>query len=458
MSVFRVNRPSANEFAKYIGYDKINNMKTIEYTISRMALRELNSECTLAIEAATIATSRFDERLLRAAPELSEGVRERGHMFEAQALIQLAGRSAGLEEMVLHDAGMDRKPATLDVLRGVSLMAERKAFARHKAEDVLTRASLHSLLSLPIIEPDVQTKARETMQPPAFKPALGRGVINPWDMPKSYDEESYDEESYGEALFDDAEDEEPLDEEPLGEEPLGDDDERVSAGFLQSAVFAEVDMLLVRSRRRPDEWRHLLPGTPPSRFILNDPEYDSEERLRQWQAAVEDVTGRGPAVLVTAIALDAWLLLEPAEHRGELGYSLAAIVLRAQGMVLAHLPALALGLQRSKFRWSPDQPSITRINGLLQAISEAARRGTADLQRLTLARDVMLRSCTGRSKNSRLPALVNLFISSPLVTVQLASKRLDVSPQAVEAMLKELGSSLPRELTGRKRYRAWGVL
>jgi hypothetical protein len=49
-------------------------------------------------------------------------------------------------------------------------------------------------------------------------------------------------------------------------------------------------------------------------------------------------------------------------------------------------------------------------------------------------------------------------MSSPLVTVQMAVEKLKVTQQAVEVMLRELGPSLPRELTGRKRYRAWGVV
>jgi hypothetical protein len=49
-------------------------------------------------------------------------------------------------------------------------------------------------------------------------------------------------------------------------------------------------------------------------------------------------------------------------------------------------------------------------------------------------------------------------MASPLVTVQMATDNLKVTPQAVEVMLKELGPSLPRELTGRKRYRAWGIV
>ncbi len=70
----------------------------------------------------------------------------------------------------------------------------------------------------------------------------------------------------------------------------------------------------------------------------------------------------------------------------------------------------------------------------------------------------MGRRCEGRRGNSKLPQLVDLFMASPLVIVQMATEKLKVTQQAVEVMLKELGPSLPRELTGRKRYRAWGIL
>ncbi len=62
----------------------------------------------------------------------------------------------------------------------------------------------------------------------------------------------------------------------------------------------------------------------------------------------------------------------------------------------------------------------------------------------------------GRRSTSRLPDLVNLILSRPLISIPLATKELKVSPQAVEDMLKELGSL--RELTGRGRYRAWGIV
>ena len=98
------------------------------------------------------------------------------------------------------------------------------------------------------------------------------------------------------------------------------------------------------------------------------------------------------------------------------------------------------------------------IAGLLGALTEAAAFGQGELDRLSLARELMLRKCENRRGNSKLAELVDLFVVLPLVTVQLAATRLQVSPQAVEAMLRELGSSLPRELTGRKRYRAWGIV
>ena len=70
----------------------------------------------------------------------------------------------------------------------------------------------------------------------------------------------------------------------------------------------------------------------------------------------------------------------------------------------------------------------------------------------------MLRAKTrNRRRSSRLPGLVELFLSRPLVSIPMAAKALKVSNQAVAAMLPQLGS-LPRELSGRERYRVWGIV
>jgi hypothetical protein len=51
---------------------------------------------------------------------------------------------------------------------------------------------------------------------------------------------------------------------------------------------------------------------------------------------------------------------------------------------------------------------------------------------------------------------VNLTV--PLVTMLLGAKLLKVTPKAVDLMLVQLGGSLPRESTGRRRYRAWDIV
>jgi hypothetical protein len=213
----------------------------------------------------------------------------------------------------------------------------------------------------------------------------------------------------------------------------------------------------VRTQKKLDAWNDLSSDEGRKSLTLRDPGYDAAGRFARWQQILEE--GRGlPATLAVALALDAWLWLEPSERAGELGFALASTILRQRGLALAHLPAIGLGLRRGRFRWSPHLSLSVRVEGLLGAFAEAAAFGQADLDRLSLVRIVMLRRCENRRGNSKLAELVDLFVASPLVTVQLAAARLQVTPQAVEAMLKELGGSLPRELTGRKRYRAWGTI
>jgi hypothetical protein len=91
-------------------------------------------------------------------------------------------------------------------------------------------------------------------------------------------------------------------------------------------------------------------------------------------------------------------------------------------------------------------------------VEEAVRLGHKDLDRLVLARELMGQVTDQCRSNSKLPQLVELFLSRPLVTVPLAAKLLKVTPKAVDLMLLQLGGALPRELTGRRRYRAWGIV
>jgi hypothetical protein len=381
-----------------------------------------------ASEAATIAIARHDERLARAEAALSEGALRRADLADAQALIALRGGRAPLEDIVLNDAAMDVRTPTSDVVRAVSLLQLRRSLARRAPEAALDPAFVRDLAGVaePAVEPVV----------PIHRP--------PEQQWSTEDDREFDD-GYDEDV-------EPLD--PLTDEPIS---EVAAARPSLQAALSAADALLARNRRPLASYNHPSPDGGAVVERIRDPDYDGEGRLAAWLEALADAEAL-PAALAAAVALDRWLWLEPSEHRGEAGFLLAAALLRRRGASAGHLPALARGYRSGRYRWSPHQDEDARLGGLLAAIGLSARLGGGDLDRLSLASEVMGRRCQGRSKNSRLPALVGLFIASPLVTVQMAAKRLSVTPQAVEAMLKELGASLPRELTGRKRYRAWGVI
>ncbi|AWN45432.1 hypothetical protein DK419_03115 [Methylobacterium terrae] len=213
-------------------------------------------------------------------------------------------------------------------------------------------------------------------------------------------------------------------------------------------AFAAIDRLLARTRRTLAA--HEAGGPVPRR----DPD---EGPVAAWRRILDE-TRDLPAALAAAVALDAWLVLDPAPRRGHRGPLTAAALLRARAKVTVHLPALSLGLRESRAPWSRALPLADRVAGLLGAVEASARTLGRDLDRLTLAREVMLRACAAKRRTSRLPQLVDLFVGTPLVTVASAARALAVTPQAVEGMLAELGSARPRELTERRRYRAWGIV
>ena len=91
-------------------------------------------------------------------------------------------------------------------------------------------------------------------------------------------------------------------------------------------------------------------------------------------------------------------------------------------------------------------------------LEEAVEIANKDLERLILARGVMNWVADKCRSNSKLPDFVDLFLSRLLVAVPLRVKLLKVTPKAVDFMLLQLGGALSRELTGRRRYRAWGIV
>ncbi|TYC78816.1 DUF1612 domain-containing protein, partial [Stappia sp. BW2] len=122
------------------------------------------------------------------------------------------------------------------------------------------------------------------------------------------------------------------------------------------------------------------------------------------------------------------------------------------------LPNLSAGLRKSPFRWRRKDPFQTRISGFLTGFEKAAQETMDHLDRLSIAQEQLARHCQACRSHSRLPEFAQMFLSRPLVTIPMARQTLGVTAAAVDRMIRQLGPALPRELTGRDRYRAWGIL
>lgn len=75
--------------------------------------------------------------------------------------------------------------------------------------------------------------------------------------------------------------------------------------------------------------------------------------------------------------------------------------------------------------------------------------------RLALVCALMEWKFDGRRTSSKLPELVELVMAKLLVSAGIVAKTLDVTPQAARRIVLELGL---REMTGRGRFRAWGIV
>lgn len=60
-----------------------------------------------------------------------------------------------------------------------------------------------------------------------------------------------------------------------------------------------------------------------------------------------------------------------------------------------------------------------------------------------------------RRSNSNLPGLIDLVLSRPIVSTAMIARHLGVTPRGALNLVRELGV---REITGRGRYRGWGVI
>ncbi|TIQ16748.1 MAG: DUF1612 domain-containing protein, partial [Mesorhizobium sp.] len=128
---------------------------------------------------------------------------------------------------------------------------------------------------------------------------------------------------------------------------------------------------------------------------------------------------------------------------------------RQTGKVGSHLFCLNAGLRIVPRDRRRARDRTTRLLAVLDAFAEAASTGLKELDRLALAKGQMERRLRNRRKSSSLPALIELVLARPVVSAGLVAAQLKISQRAALALVAELGI---REVTGRGRYRAWGLL
>ncbi|NGO52756.1 DUF1612 and helix-turn-helix domain-containing protein [Mesorhizobium camelthorni] len=188
--------------------------------------------------------------------------------------------------------------------------------------------------------------------------------------------------------------------------------------------------------------------------LIRDLDWDEDQRLADWLAVV-DAVKEMPTVLAAAIAWEAWQDIEPLQHQHWLSNLLAAALLRQRGNVGSHLFCLNAGLRIVPRERRRAREKATRLLAVLDAFAEAAAAGLKELDRLVMAKAQMERRLRNRRKNSSLPALIELVLARPLVSAGLIAAELKISQRAALGLVAELAIC---EVTGRGRYRAWGII
>lgn len=361
-----------------------------------------------SLTAAEDALARLDERVLRSV--VGEGFAERSHFFDAAGALWVAGELVHVEDLVLHDAHMDSRAPTHELTISHSVLRARRRIWTGEPGWALGVAGLATLTAT---GGEGERKAQDAKSLAA---------------PVEADEEGEDE------------------------------------GGPLAAEMAEIDALLARSQKLLDIHTGKTPAgetaVAPARpnedplGLLGDDEWDEEQRLAEWRSVLP-LADSLPPVLGAVILFEAWERIEPLRRQHWLGGLLVASQLRARGKVASHLFSFYGGLKLVRHERRRARDRATRLLAFLEAMHLGAAAGLKEIDRLSLARTQMELRFRGRRSNSSLPELADFILSRPMVSAAMIARHLRITPRGALNLVNEIGI---REITGRGRYRAWGII
>ncbi len=356
----------------------------------------------LPVADASAALARFDERLSRS--PLRDGCLNRLDFADACASQWIDGELVHLEDLVFHDAGLGLRTPTHELIIATDILRTRRRIIGQRPDWALSTDGLRSL------------RGRGARHEPDAAPLETKAAVG---------------------LVQDAE--------------VDELDAQIAA---IDAVLARSKALLADTVSRSSRVSSERAMRRERDALVYEADWDEDERLDEWKAVLRQ-THDLPPVLRAAVLLDAWNSLEVLQHAPWLGRLLAAALLRQEEVAGRHLPGISVGLKLVPREARTSRNRTTRLIALLEGIRAGAEAGLKEHDRLLLAQQQMQRRLVGRRSSSRLPQLVDLVLSRPMVSAGMIAEVLRVTPQGALKIAAELNL---RELTGRGRFRAWGII